>query len=157
MLQILQNNNLVRPAKMRRFIRDLDKPGRALKEIRNAIAVWHYLNNAEVKQSFVQIERDVRTQLEMTQNEWAEHEDGYKVRLVDAWHEFFDDMIPYQVDRTSKWVHENIEKMTEIWASAVVDEDLQKIVLGSLTRLGGFAHAIINYDLDDFHQGPDGL
>lgn len=141
---------------MHEFMRDLKSPGRALKEIKSAIGVWHYLNNPDVKKSFVQIERNVRRQLNHTQHAWKEKTRN-KVPLVNAWHEFFDDMIPYHRDRTSKWVHEHIAEMTEVWENSNANPKLKAIVLSSLKRLDGFAYAIINYDLDDFHEGDAGL
>lgn len=139
---------------MRNARNNIAYPGRALKAIKSAIGVWHYLNDADVKQSFVNIERDVRYELLLTQRAW-EKKSGTKVPLANAWHEFLDDFIPHQVGRTSQWVHYNIGEMRRVWQGVSNRNRLKPMVLSTLRQLEGFSYAIINYDLDAFDHEID--
>ncbi|RAL06586.1 class V chitinase [Aspergillus homomorphus CBS 101889] len=139
--RVFGNKDLVDPRKWTPFVEDTSNPGIPLKELKAAIAVWHYLNDQEVKASFVEIVSDLRMVWEAVDNEF-----NHAIPLfLPAWDEWWHDWIDYQVERTSKWVAKGISEMRDVWEN-VSDEDPAKlVVLAALSELSGFHSAIVTY------------
>lgn len=88
------------------YTADLTSPSIALKGIRNVIAVWAYLNDPPVTQSVVNVANNVRAQLAITEQRWPSQPSGCPIDLVNAWDEWFPDMLTYQAERCNFWIEE---------------------------------------------------
>ncbi|GKZ76116.1 hypothetical protein AnigIFM56816_005091 [Aspergillus niger] len=140
--RVFRNVELVSKDKWNSFVEDTSNPGIPLKAIKAAIAVWHYLNNQEVKDSFVEIVTDLRAVWKDVDNKFH----GNKPLFLPAWDEWWHDYIDYQVERTSTWITDGIAAMRNVWEDESNDGDPAKlIVLSALNELEAFEAAIVSY------------
>ncbi|PYH80405.1 class V chitinase [Aspergillus uvarum CBS 121591] len=116
-MRVFRNVALVESGKWKNFVDDTTQPGVALQELKAAIAVWDYLNDAQVKQSF----------------------------FADAWDEWWYDYIDYQVDRSFTWITKGIADMRRVWNNEPVTNPLKLQVLSDVNQLEGWADAIVIY------------
>ncbi|TPR05868.1 hypothetical protein CAN33_0011610 [Aspergillus niger] len=141
--RIFRNVDLVDQTKWAGFIEDTSNPGIPLKEIKAAIAVWHYLNDQDVKNSFVELVSHLR-------EVWVEVDSRFNNNqplFLPAWDEWWHDYIEYQVERTSTWITNGIAAMRKVWSDENHDNDPAKlIVLAALTELEAFEVEIVRYN-----------
>ncbi|KAL3257000.1 hypothetical protein ABHI18_007162 [Aspergillus niger] len=140
--RVFRNVELISKDKWNSFVEDTSNPGIPLKAIKAAIAVWHYLHNQEVKDSFVEIVTDLRAVWKDVDNKFH----GNKPLFLPAWDEWWHDYIDYQVERTSTWITDGIAAMRNVWEDESNDGDPAKlIVLSALNELEAFEAAIVSY------------
>jgi hypothetical protein len=140
--QILGNKNLVAADKWTTFVHDTTLPGIPLKLIKAAIAVWHYLNDEEVSDSFVEIVSNLRkvfAEVDAVYN-------GGTSLFVAAWDEWWHDYMQFQLKRSYDWIHEKISEVREVWEAQSDQNPVKPLVMSSLDQLSGYAFAIVHYD-----------
>ncbi|PWY66472.1 class V chitinase [Aspergillus sclerotioniger CBS 115572] len=139
--RISRNVDLVESTKWKKFVADTSNPGIPLKEIKAAIAVWHYLNNQQVKDSFVEIVSNLR-------GIWTgvdKHFNQQVPLFLPAWDEWWHDYIDYQADRTSTWVTNGIAAMRKVWQDESDNDPAKLIVLSALDELESVADESVRY------------
>ncbi|RAK99304.1 class V chitinase [Aspergillus ibericus CBS 121593] len=144
--RVSRNVELVDSTKWKRFVGDTSNPGIPLKEIKAAIAVWHYLNNQEVKNSFVIIEKHLR-------QVWKDIDEDYnekKPLFLPAWDEWWLDYIEYQVERTSTWITNGIAAMRTVWEDESNDDPAKLLVLSALNELEAYEVEVVRYSRNIF-------
>lgn len=119
----------------------MTQPGRPLKAIKAAIAVWHYLLDTEVKASWVGLQDNLRTVFKAI-------DDGYyqDKTFVPAWDEWWCDWSEYQFTRSKNWIHDGISKMRTKWTGELDTDPARILVLNTLLQLDGYASAILTFD-----------
>ncbi|KAI9371140.1 hypothetical protein BJX61DRAFT_548473 [Aspergillus egyptiacus] len=144
--RIFANINLVSDdngkGKWDAMIKDMENPGRPLKALKAAIAVWHYLGDVEVRQSYREIVRNIRAVLQAIDERQSEENNEDSTVFVNAWDEWWCDWVRYQRQRTLNWVIDGINRMQDAWAE-YSDEAVKLLVLRTLAELEGHAHAVI--------------
>ncbi|KAF4165991.1 hypothetical protein CNMCM6936_007188 [Aspergillus lentulus] len=140
--RIMGNKNLVAANKWATFVHDTTLPGIPLKLIKAAIAVWHYLNDEEVSDSFVEIVSNLRKVFREVDREY----NGGTSLFVAAWDEWWHDYMQFQLKRSYDWIHEKISEMREVWEGQPDQNPVKPLVLGSLDQLSGYAFSIVHHD-----------
>lgn len=113
---------------MAAWVTDTRHPGKALKAIKAAIAVWGYLNDQEVRRSHVKIAANVRTIIKETENAILARQ-GTSTDLTGAWDQWIADVMSFQVTRTYGWVHEQIGETRRVWEAQLDTNQLKNLVL----------------------------
>ncbi|GAM40244.1 hypothetical protein TCE0_038r12439 [Talaromyces pinophilus] len=127
------------------YTADLTNPSIALKGLRDVIAVWAYLNDPPVTQSVVNVANNVRAQLAITAQRWPLQPSGFPIDLVNAWDEWFPDMLIHQAERSSLWIEDQITAMRRSWqgqtgnTKAFADGALYSLEVQRLRYVSAFA------------------
>ncbi|KGO47650.1 Glycoside hydrolase, superfamily [Penicillium expansum] len=139
--RIFGNKNLVEPTKWTKLTKDVTEPGRPLKAIKSAIAVWHYLADAEVDKSFGTIEANLRAVLQGIDDDyWRED------ILVPAWKEWWCDWTEYQFERSRTWIFKAIKDLRAVWTDEPDTDPARIMILNTLLQLEGYASAVVQFD-----------
>ncbi|KAJ6191606.1 Glycoside hydrolase superfamily [Penicillium mononematosum] len=138
--RIFGNVNLVEPRKWQNFMRDTTLPGIPLKSIKAAIAVWHYLTDQEVENSWKLIVGNLRDIFEKMDGVYNNGSD----LLVPAWEEWWCDWVNYQFDRSEKWIADGIAGMRTVWNAEPNTHPWKTTVLDALAELEKKASEILD-------------
>lgn len=131
------------------FVADTSDPAKALKELKTAIGVWSYLNDDDVKTSFVQIFQQVKEAFVAIDDQCAETH-NIIINLEDAWDKWFRDMLEFQAQRSYDWIESNINRMISVWLAMPSTNKQKFLILGHLASLTQGLKAHVHYDTSIF-------
>ncbi|KAJ5130997.1 Glycoside hydrolase superfamily [Penicillium bovifimosum] len=121
--QIFGNKALIEKSKWTALTKDVTQPGRPLKAIKAAIAVWHYLADADVNKSFGTIEANLYAVFEEIDKQHFRAD-----VLIPAWKEWWCDWTEYQFERSRTWIFDSITQLRAVWADEP-DTDPARIMI----------------------------
>ncbi|KAJ0421668.1 hypothetical protein BJY00DRAFT_282156 [Aspergillus carlsbadensis] len=137
--RVFANKGLMDDTRRSLVIANTAQPGQILGEIKAAIAVWIYLNRPEVLDSLKVLVRNVRKVLVHLEGNYNTQNPNSRIDLQSAWDEWFNHMIKYHADRTSRWVTETIVMTATYWNTVVPpNHPFRPAVIGSLRALQGW-------------------
>jgi hypothetical protein len=120
---------------------DTRNPAVALHYIKATIAVWHYLLDPQVKDSWIKIAHNLHSVFKAI--------DTYRYQgvstFVEAWEELYVDWVNYHSRRTKEIIEMAIKDMNDVWALEP-NSKTKRSVKGSLNQLEGIAAAIMRFD-----------
>jgi hypothetical protein len=123
---------------------DITDPGVALHYIKATLAVWDYLRDREVKASWVQISKDLRSVFQAIDASYYNN----RRTLLPAWDEWYVDWVHYHLRRTKDFVGMAIEDMNDVW-DLQPNSAKKRSVKSMLNRLETSATQILVFDARD--------
>lgn len=90
-------------------------PCPALQSLRNAIAVFNYLNHPYVRPKLLAINRDIRDEFQNMQDAWNFGHPLQQINPVDCWDAWFKEHLEDMVSNTRAWVKQGIIDMKTRW------------------------------------------
>ncbi|KAJ0424018.1 hypothetical protein BJY00DRAFT_309828 [Aspergillus carlsbadensis] len=109
---IFGNKGIIAATEWRNMKDDTSNPAVALHYIKATIAVWHYLLDPQVKDSWIKIAHNLHSVFKAID---ASRYQGVST-FVDAWEEWYVDWVNYHLRRTKEFLEMAIKDMNDVWA-----------------------------------------